>query len=126
MKDGTKLIYVNKWNEYDMKIDFIKTVNEKSYSLEHGSKINKETMMNKWKHIYTIPTQEQLDFIDKNNKKELLTKIALDFNYELKDAISILDTLSKHSDLLELSSDAVEDIECCIELLKVNLEEETK
>ena len=124
MKVGTKLVYINKWNKHDMKIDFIKTINEKSYSLEEGWKINKETMMNKWKEVYTIPTQEQLDFIEKNNKKELLTKITRDFNSELNDTISILDTLNKHSDLLELNNNVVENIEYCIEALRESLEEE--
>ena len=71
MKVGTKLLQVDKYNKWNLKIDFISRVNDISYSLERGWKINKETMMNKWHNIYRIPTQEELDFIDTNNKKEV-------------------------------------------------------
>ena len=120
---GTKLVSVSKYNKWDMRIDFIKTVNEKSYSLEQGLKIDKKTMINKWKQGYMIPTQEQLEFIDKNNKKEILTKIVREFNDEMNDTISILETVEKYNNLLELSLDTIKNIEDCISNLKEELEE---
>ena len=123
---GTKLIRNNKYNKWDIEIDFIKKVNEKSYSLKQGWKIDKVTMKDKWNILYSIPTKEQLDFIEQNSKKQALTKIAEDFNFELNDTISILEALEKHSDVLELSSDALENIEYCIANLKEELEEEKK
>jgi len=123
---GTKLIRNNKYNKWDIEIDFIKKVNEKSYSLKQGWKIDKVTMKDKWNILYSIPTKEQLDFIEQNNKKHVLTKIAEDFNFELNDTIETLEILEKHSDVLELSSAALENIENCIANLKEELEEEKK
>ena len=123
---GTKLIRNNKYNKWDIEIDFIKRVNEKSYSLELGWKIDKVTMKDKWNVLYSIPTKEQLDFIEQNSKKQALTKIAEDFNFELNDTIETLEILEKHSDVLELSSAALENIENCIANLKEELEEEKK
>ena len=123
---GTKLIRNNKYNKWDIEIDFIKKVNEKSYSLKQGWKIDKVTRKDKWNILYSIPTKEQLDFIEQNNKKHVLTKIAEDFNFELNDTIETLEILEKHSDVLELSSAALENIEYCIANLKEELEEEKK
>ena len=123
---GTKLIRNNKYNKWDIEIDFIKKVNEKSYSLKQGWKIDKVTMKDKWNILYSIPTKEQLDFIEQNSKKQALTKIAEDFNFELNDTIETLEILEKHSDVLELSSAALENIENCIANLKEELEEEKK
>ena len=120
---GTKLIINSKYNKWDIAVDYIKRVNEKSYSLELGWKIDKVTMKDKWNVLYSIPTKEQLDFIEQNNKKHVLTKIAKEFNIELNNTISILEALEKHSGLIELSSDVLEDIEYCITNLKEELEE---
>ena len=126
LKVGTKLVTVYKYNKWEMDITYITKVNEKSYSLDQKPRINKKTMMDKYKRFYTIPTQEQLNFINENNKKRIISKITQEFINNVGESIGLLETLKENNHLIELKNDAIEDIEWSIRELKELLEKGEK